>query len=69
MKISDLLIYLQETMNAHGDLDVVMNVTGDGDEYFEGSLERIETEHRISTSRESRNCNVVVLSDIVDWTK
>lgn len=64
MKISDILIYLQETMKAHGDLDVVMNVTGDEDEYFEGSVERIETEHRIATSRENRNCNVVVLSDV-----
>lgn len=63
MKISDLMIYFEETMKAHGDLDVVMNVNGDGDEYFEGSVESIETEHRIATSRESKNCNVVVLSD------
>lgn len=32
--------------------------------YFEGSVERVETEHRIATSRESRNCNVVVLRDV-----
>lgn len=63
MKISDLLIHLQETMKAHGDLDVIMNVTCDEDEYIETSVESVQTEPRISTSREHKKSNVVVLSD------
>jgi len=65
MKISDLLIHLQETMKTHGDLDVIMNVTYDEDEYIESSVESIQTEPRIATSREHKKNNVVVLSDIL----
>ncbi|NFF80421.1 hypothetical protein FDA09_11730 [Clostridium botulinum] len=65
MKISDLLIHLRETMKAHGDLDVVMNVSYDNDEMIESSVESIQTERRIATSREHKNSNVVVLSDVL----
>ena len=63
MKISEIMIHLQETLKDYGDLDVKMNIYDeDAEETLEADVKNIETEHRITTSRESKNGNILVLN-------
>lgn len=57
MKISESILIMQETLKGYGDLDY------EAGETIEKDVDEIELEHRIATSRESKNCNVLVISD------
>lgn len=64
MKISEALIIMQETLKDYGDLDLKINVLDyEEGETIEKDVDEIEVEHRIATSRDSGNCNVLVISD------
>lgn len=64
MKISEAIIIMQETLKDYGDLDLKIKVLDyEEGETIEKDVEQIELEHRIATSREIKNCNVLVISD------
>ncbi|MBN7575999.1 hypothetical protein C1H57_12580 [Clostridium sp. 2-1] len=64
MKISEAMLIMQETLKGYGDLDLKIQVLDyEAGETIEKYVNEIELEHRITTSRESKNCNVLVISD------
>lgn len=64
MKISEAIMILQETLKDYGDLDLKINVLDyKQGETIEKDVEKIEMEHYISTSRETKSYNALVVSD------
>ena len=64
MKISEAMLIMQETLKEYGDLDLKIQVLDyEAGETIEKDVDEIELEHRIATSRESKSCNVLVISD------
>ncbi len=66
MKISELMIHLQETLRDYGDIEVRASIyDSDYDEHIEGEITNSEIESYIATERYGSNHALILNNDNV----